>query len=99
MVIIAATIDLHLPGVESLKEKRSILKSLIARLHKEFNIAAAEVALHDAWQSAALGVAIVTTAAGHGEAVLENVLRWIERNRPDIEIEDYTQEVIHINLD
>jgi hypothetical protein len=97
MVIIVATIDLHLPGVESLKEKRSVLKGLIARLHKEFNIAAAEVALHDVWQSATLGVAIVTTAAGHGEAVLENVLRWIEHNRPDLEIDDHTFEVIHIH--
>lgn len=96
MVIVAAVIDLHLPGVASLKEKRSILKSLIARLHKEFNIAVAEVDLHDAWRSAALGVAIVTTSAGHGESKLEAVLRWIEQNRPDVEIEDHTLEVIHI---
>lgn len=96
MVIVAAIIDLHLPGVASLKEKRSILKSLIARLHKEFNIAVAEVDLHDVWQSAALGVAIVSTAAGHGESKLEAVLHWIERNRPDVEIEDHTLEVIHV---
>ncbi|MBN1562543.1 MAG: DUF503 family protein, partial [Anaerolineae bacterium] len=43
MVIVAATIDIHLPGVGSLKEKRGSLKSLIARLHKTFNIAVAEV--------------------------------------------------------
>lgn len=97
MVIVAATIELDLPGVASLKEKRSILKSLIARLHNTFNIAVAEVALHDAWQSATLGVAIVSTQAGHAEAVLENALRWIERNRPDVEIIDHTLEVIHIN--
>ncbi|MBN1679696.1 MAG: DUF503 domain-containing protein [Anaerolineae bacterium] len=95
MVIVAATIDLHLPGVGSLKEKRGILKGLIARLHKTFNIAVAEVDLHDVWQSAALGVAIVSTSAVHAEAKLENVLRWIERNRPDIMIENHTFEVIH----
>jgi hypothetical protein len=95
MVVIVATIDLDLPGVASLKEKRSILKSLIARLHNTFNIAVAEVDLHDAWQSAALGVAIVSTQAAHGESVLENILRWIERNRPDVMIVDHTLEVIH----
>jgi uncharacterized protein YlxP (DUF503 family) len=95
MVIVAATIDLHLPGVASLKEKRGILKGLIARLHKHFNIAVAEVDLHDVWQSAALGVAIVSTAATHAESKLESVLRWIERNRPDLEVVDYTFEVIH----
>ena len=73
MVIVAATIDLDLPGIASLKEKRSVLKSLIARLHKVFNIAVAEVDLHDVWQSAALGVAIVSTQSGHAEAMLENV--------------------------
>ncbi len=95
MVIIAATIDLDLPGVASLKEKRGILKSLIARLHSAVNIDVAEVDLHDAWQSAALGVAIVSTSAAHGEARLEQVLRWIEHNRPDVTIVDHELEVIH----
>jgi uncharacterized protein YlxP (DUF503 family) len=97
MVIVAAQIDLHLPGVRSLKEKRGILKSLIARLHRTFNIAVAEVDLHDVWQSAALGVAVVSTSAGHGESVLETVLQWIERNRPDVEIMDHTLEILHVS--
>jgi len=97
MVIVAATIDLHLAGVNSLKEKRGILKTLIARLHKTFNVAVAEVELHDAWQSAALGLAIVTTNAAHGESVLQNILHWIEINRPDLDIDDYTFEIIHFN--
>lgn len=95
MIIVAATIDLHLPGVRSLKEKRGILKPLIARLHKQFNIAAAEVDLHDVWQSGAIGVAIVSTSEAHGEAKLENVLHWIEHNRPNLEIVDHTLEIIH----
>ncbi len=95
MVIVAATIDLYLPGVRSLKEKRGVLKPLIARLHKTFNVAAAEVDLHDVWQSAALGVAVVSTSSAHGEAVVEELLRWIERNWPEVEIEDHTIEVIH----
>ncbi|MBN1202691.1 MAG: DUF503 domain-containing protein [Anaerolineae bacterium] len=97
MVIIAAMIDLQLPGVTSLKEKRGILKPLIARLHKTFNIAVAEVDLHDVWQSALLGVAIVSTSAAHAESKLESVLGWIERNRPDVTIVDHTFEVIHFN--
>jgi uncharacterized protein YlxP (DUF503 family) len=95
MVVIAATIDLHLPGVSSLKEKRAILKSVIARLHNTFNIAVAEVELHDVWQSAALGLAIVSTQVPHAESKLEAILHWIERNRPDVEIVDHTYEVIH----
>ena len=97
MVILAATIDLHLPGVSSLKEKRGILKGLIARLHKTFNIAVAEVDLNDVWQSAALGVAIVSSGGGHAQAKLDTILRWIEHNRPDLEVVDYTFELIHFN--
>ncbi len=97
MVVLAATIELTLPGVSSLKEKRGILKRLMARLHKRFNIAVAEVELHDAWQSAALGVAIVSTSAGHAEAKLESVLGWIERNWPQVEIVGHTFEVVHFN--
>lgn len=98
MVILAATIELYLPGVTSLKEKRGILKALIAQLHKKFNIAVAEVDLHDAWQSSSLGIAIVSTSAVHAEAVLENALGWVERNRPDLEIVTHTEEVLHFNL-
>jgi uncharacterized protein YlxP (DUF503 family) len=95
MVIVAATIELNLPGIASLKEKRRVLKPLIARLHKTFNIAVAEVALHDVWQSATLGIAVVSTASGHAESKLETILGWIERNWPHIEIMDHTFEVIH----
>ncbi len=98
MVILAASVELYLPCVASLKEKRGILKSMIARLHKQFNVAVAEVALQDVWQSATLGVAIVSNNAPHAERVLERMLGWIERNRPDVEIVGHTLEIVHINL-
>jgi uncharacterized protein len=97
MIILAGTIELDLPGVTSLKEKRGTIKTLMSRVRKTFNVAIAEVELNDVWQSAALGFAIVSTSSTHAEAVLENVLGWIERNRPDVEIVGHTQEIIHIN--
>jgi len=99
MVVLAATVELDLPGMMSLKEKRSVVKSVVARLHREFNVAAAEVALHDAWQSTAIGLALVSTSAGHAEAMLERILRWIEVNRPDVEIVGHSHEVIHFNYE
>lgn len=93
MIIGVCTIELHIPATHSLKEKRSRIKSLKNRLHSEFNVSVAEVALHDVWQSATLGVAVVSTAASHAEAVLEGVVIWIERHRPDLDIVDYAVEV------
>lgn len=94
MVIGACIIELHLPGVRSLKEKRSIVKRLISRVHKEFNASCGEVALHDVWQSATLGVVVVSTSAAHAENILENVVRWIEANRPDLAVIDHSVEII-----
>lgn len=94
MVIGAAVIELHLPGVRSLKEKRGILKSLIARLHKEFNASCGEIDHHDTWQSASLGVAVVSNSASHAEQMLDGIVRWIERHRPDVQVVDHSVEII-----
>ncbi len=94
MVIGACIIELQLPGLSSLKEKRGLLKSLLARLHKEFNVTAAEVDLHDAWQSTTLGVATVSTSAIHAQNLLNNLVQWIETHRPDLEVVDHYVEII-----
>jgi uncharacterized protein YlxP (DUF503 family) len=94
MVIGACTIELYLPGVDSLKAKRSILKGLIARLHKEFNVSCAELDHHDLWQSALLGVAVISNDSAHVQRLLDNVVRWIERYRPDVSVIDHSVEVI-----
>lgn len=94
MVIGACTIELNLPGMGSLKEKRSLLKGLIARLHKEFNVSAAEVDLHDAWQATTLGVSTVSTSAIHAQHLLDNLVNWLETHRPDLDVVDHYVEVI-----
>jgi uncharacterized protein YlxP (DUF503 family) len=99
MVIGACIIELELPGLGSLKEKRGVLKSLLARLHKEFNVTAAEVDLHDVWQASTLGIATVSTSAGHAQNLLDNLVHWIETNRPDLEVVDHYVEIIHFSSD
>ncbi len=96
MVVGTCMIELDLPGIGSLKEKRSCLKGLIARLHKTFHAAVAEVDLHDVWQSSTLGAAVVSTTAPHAERVLENMVHWIEQHRPDVMVVDYHVETIHM---
>lgn len=88
-------IELSLPGVASLKEKRSAIKGISARLHREFNVSCGEVDLHDVWQSATLGVAVVSTSPAHAERVLNNVARWLERHRPDVTVVDHHVEVVN----
>jgi hypothetical protein len=97
MVICVCTIELALPEPTSLKDKRSVLKGLLARLHREFNVSAAEVGLHDAWGAAQIGVATLSTSAAHAQNLIENLLRWVEHNRPDVEIVDHAVEIMSFN--
>lgn len=96
MIIGSCIIELSLPGVSSLKEKRGLLKHLIAQLHRKFHVALAEVDLHDVWQSSTLGAAVVSTSGIHAEQVLDNVVAWIEHHRPDLDVIDHHVEIIHV---
>ncbi len=93
MIIAACQLRLHLPGCNSLKEKRSRLKPLLARLHREFNIAAAEVDLQDVWQSAELGLVAVANDTAQVRAELQHIVRWIEHNRLEVEVVDAPIEI------
>jgi uncharacterized protein len=88
MAIGYLTLLLHLPGCVSLKEKRSRLKPLLARLHKEFNVSAAEMERNDAWQEAVLGCALASNDAAHAQRLLQNVARWVEHNWHDVSLVD-----------
>jgi len=86
MIIGACMLRLHLPGCMSLKGKRSRLKPLLARLHREFNVAAAEVGLQDVWQSADIAVVAVANETAAVEARLDQIVKWIEHSWPDVEV-------------
>ena len=72
------TVDVHLPGIDSLKGKRQVLKSLKDRLRSRFEVAVAEVDHHDAWQRATLAVACVSHDARHANAVVSKAMDFIE---------------------
>jgi len=94
MIVGTCVVELYLPGNGSLKGKRSILKPLLSRLRKEFNLATAEVDYHDVWQSAQIALVSVSTDAGHLERLLEQAVRWIEMHRPDLNVVDWQIEVL-----
>jgi uncharacterized protein YlxP (DUF503 family) len=87
------TLEINLPGCSSLKEKRSRLKPLLARLHREFNISAAEIDRNDAWQAAVLGCALVSNDPVHTQRTLSEVPRWIESNWHDVSLIEYNIEL------
>ena len=89
MHVAVVTIELHLPGCSSLKEKRSKLKPLLARLQREFNISTAELEHNDSHRSAEIACAVVGNNVRHLQRLLEKIPRWIERHRPDLQVIDH----------
>jgi uncharacterized protein len=89
-------LNLHLliPACTSLKEKRSRLKPLLARLHREFNVSVAEMDLQDAWQEAILLCAWVGNDKAHVQRSLQKVSRWIETSWPEVTLLDEQIEMI-----
>jgi len=88
------TIHLCLPGCRSLKEKRSRLKPLLARLHREYNISTAEMDLNDDWDQAVIACSMVSSEAAHLQRSLSNVLKWLESHWPDVQVIDDQVELI-----
>ena len=93
MVVGVCTIDLHLPGVGSLKGKRQVLLSLKERLRGKFNVSVAEVDGNELWQRAVLGVACVANDGRHVNQVLDAVLNVVRAN-PSVELVQHHVELM-----
>jgi len=79
MVVGLCSVELHLSGVTSLKEKRRIVKSLLQRLHNRFNVSAAEVDYQDYWQKACIGLACVGNEGRYINEVLQQSVNFVEQ--------------------
>ena len=81
--------DLLLGGadlpVHSLKEKRSVVRPVVAELQRRFAVAAAEVGDLDLHRRASIGVAVVAADRGHCVSVLERCERLVAE-RPEFEL-------------
>ncbi|MBM3136789.1 MAG: DUF503 domain-containing protein [Chloroflexi bacterium] len=90
MIFSVLILEIKLPGCRSLKQKRSMVKPLVSRLHKEFNISAAEVDKNDLWDESVIACGLVTNEKGIADAQLNSVLKFVERYWRDVEIIQYS---------
>jgi len=80
MTVGVMTTQLHLHGIVSLKEKRGIIKSLVARLRNRFNISIAEVDHNDNKNTAVLGMAIVSNDGRFIDKQLDGVIEFMQKD-------------------
>jgi hypothetical protein len=81
----ALSVELHLPQVRSLKDKRSVVRPILDGARHRFGVAAAEVGKQDLWQSCELAFAAVASTAGHVTEVLDSVERFVW-SFPEVEV-------------
>lgn len=79
------TLDLLLGDVRSLKQKRSVVRPIVAELRRRFEVSVAEVGNADLYRRAEIGLAVVSANAAHCRAVLEAAERLVA-DRPEIEL-------------
>ena len=78
MVVGVLRLELRLPETHSLKGKRSVLRSIKARVQRKFNVSIAECEDHDLWQRAIMGVSQVGPDQPHVDRCLREVVRFID---------------------
>ncbi len=88
------TLHLRLPGCSSLKEKRGIIKPILTRLRREFNVATAELDLQDVWQDTVIGCVTLSSDGAQNQRMLQQVVDFTERNWPNLELVEHHIELI-----
>ncbi|MEM8605566.1 MAG: DUF503 domain-containing protein [Myxococcota bacterium] len=78
MVVGVCQISLSLPGVDSLKAKRSIVRRVVDRAANRFNVAVAEVGRQDVRRQALIGFAVVSGDRRHANSMLDAIVSFVD---------------------
>ena len=92
MVVGVCQLELFLHENFSLKGKRQVLRSIVQRARKRFNISIAEVQDQDLWQKAVLGICAVGNDRQYINSILDQVIHFIE----DTQLTDVADSQIEI---
>lgn len=92
MKIAAMTFRLYVPWAHSLKEKRMIVQSLIARLQNHFHVSVSEIAEQDVHQFIQIGAAAVIPHNAMADRLMHEITLFIEQNT-DAELIDSALEM------
>ena len=98
MVLGVCRLQLILPDTHSLKEKRSVVQSLLAQVRRKFNVSISEVEDQDRWQVAGLGFSVVSSDGRHADRMMAEIMDFLEArvNAEGVaQLGGYETELIH----
>ncbi len=93
MIVGLLTLDLHIPGADSLKSKRIVVRSLIDRIKNKFNVSVSEVDANNLWQRSVIGVAYVSNETVMVNRVFEKIRNLVSGTH-SVELIDSTMEML-----
>ena len=88
-------LSLYIRNNQSLKEKRKVVKSIVAKVHKKFNVSIAEIGSNDKWQMVELGISAVGNDRRFVNSALDNILSFLDSLYLG-EIIDSTMEIVNV---
>jgi hypothetical protein len=77
MIVGLLTIPMHLQGIDSLKGKRRIVKSVIERLRSRFNVSIAEIGSQDNKRLAIVGIAVISNEGAYLDEQLDKIIQFV----------------------
>ena len=93
MKIATIMFKLRAPWVHSLKEKRMIVKSLVAKLQNKFHVSAAEIDEQDVHQIIVIGVASIVPHNAMADSLMDEISEFVDANT-EAEILDEVRELL-----
>jgi len=85
MTTLSAKLTLYISHANSLKDKRMVVRGLVDKIKRKFNVAIAEVDTQDVHQTLTIGIAVISGEYSHASVMLDEIIRYIEGN-PDAEL-------------
>jgi uncharacterized protein len=92
MHVAVLTVTLRAPFLHTLKEKRSVVKSLLAKLRNMFNVSVAEAGAQDAHQTIIIMIAALAADIAQADSIMDHILNFIESNT-EAQITDIAREI------
>ncbi|MFP4547671.1 MAG: DUF503 domain-containing protein [Fidelibacterota bacterium] len=80
MTIGLLQMELLLPGTNSLKDKRSLLKRITNQVRKKYNVAFSELSDQDSYGRAHIGVVTLANQSSRCHSILSNTENFISQN-------------------
>ena len=91
MNIAVITFRLRASWVHSLKDKRMIVKSLVAKLQNKFHVSAAEIDEQDVHQIIVIGIAAIVPHNAMADSLMDEISEFVELNTEAEILEEYRE--------